>query len=261
MIRRIKESVTISTSLIKIEIIEDSESGRCFKMGLDPGVPKFPRFPKTAKVVLDATCAGSEDVQRFEFGTIKRIVLEQKFYFKDKLAEKGKNIIFTLKIIDTSEEFGRILGIAKITTGSAQKGIPKGKQGILPIIPSDELGEELWRLKFDGNDHVFLLVNNTVDEGLPERFANDITICGLVFPVIVRTILTKALILEQFDPEDSEGGWNTDWTQFAKNFDSNISSDDDEEERGEWIESVVDKFCEQHRFKQEFFKKTIEEKL
>ena len=251
MIRRVKERKTIATSFIGIEIIE--ETPRRFKMGLKTNKSGFPRFPKTAKVVLDATCAGSEDVQRFEFGTIGRIVPKQELCFKDKLAEKDRNIIFTLKIIDTSEEIGRILGIGRISAGKAKTGIPEGKQGILPIVPSEDLGEELWRVKFDGNDHVFLLVNNTVDKGLPERFATNVTIRSLVFPAVVREILTKAFIENEFDPDDEGGGWQTNWTQFAKKFDSDISSVDTKEEREEWIERVVDEFCKQHRFNQVFF--------
>ena len=252
MVRRVKEAKRIARSLIRIEIFEGSPRTFIAELNL-----KESGFSKTAKVVLDARCAGSEIV-RFEFGTIARIAPEQPLVL-NKLT--GKHVRFALKVIDTSQEIGRILGIADNITpvNSAKKNLG-GLQGILPIEPSAELGEQLWRLEFGRNEEdVFLLVDNTADEGLPEKFANEATIGSLVYPSIIREILWKACVRDEHEEDDEQEGWKSSWLKFAKKFDPDKPPAEDKEGNEGWIERVVQVFCEQHRLKQEYFKHITKE--
>jgi len=258
MVRRVNstERKTIPVSLIRVEIFD----GTPRTVNVDLNFNKT-GFPKTAAVVLEATCGGSEIVQRFECGSIGNFAQEQKF-FLDKLS--GENVRFTLKIVATSQEIGRILGFAEnIRPINAGKKDPEGKQGILPIEPSDQLGEQLWRLDFrNNNDDVFLLVNNTLDEELPKRFATEQAIISLIYPTIVREILHRAF-REEGDDTDDQGGWKTTWIRFAKKFNpdpppiveecSNFESWSNVES---WIEEAVGKFSELHRFNKHYPKNT-----
>jgi len=245
MIRRVNstERKPIAASSIRTEIIDGSP--RTFTADLNFNKSGF---PGAAKVVLDATCAGSEIIQRFGFGCIGQIAPEQELRFDDKLT--GENIRFTLKIIDVSQEIGKILGIAEnIRPVNAGKKMPGGGQGILPLEPRDDLGEQLWRLDFQPQE-VILFVNKTVP-GLLERFGNDPILHSLVFPSIIREILWRACIHEDYDDDDDHGGWKTLWVRFAKKFDSNRpQTNDDEDDMSNWIESVINQFCGKFHFKQ-----------
>ena len=243
MIRRVNytERKRVPVSSIQMEIFNGTP--RTFKAEFDINEINKRRFPTQAKVVLDATCAGSEIVQRFSFGNVERIVPEQELIL-DKLT--GENIRFTLKIIDFSKEIGKILGIAEnIRPINAAKKTSENRQSILPIEPRD-LGEQLWRLEFREYE-VFLLVNKTIP-GLLERFGNDLTLGGLVYPSIIRDIFWRACIYEKY--EDEQGGWKTNWVQFAKKL--NPDKPPDDEDISTWIESVIDSFCEKHHFKQSY---------
>ena len=251
IVGRVTEAKQISRSLVRIEVFDGSPRTFTAELKLNEE-----DFPKTAIVVLDATCARSEIVKRFEFGTIARIGLAQgQEPFLDELP--GENVFLKLKVIDVSQKIGRILGILEnirpINTGKKTLG---GIQGILPIEPFGELGEQLWQLKFKENG-VFLYVNNTI-ERLPEHFGTDPSIACLLYPAIIREVLWKILIYEKFDPADEQEGWRADWIRFAKKFDPNMPSPtDDEEDHDEtkdWIENVVMQFCNKFEFKQSYSK-------
>ena len=73
MIRRVNftERTRIPASLVKLEIIDGDP--RTFRADIDIERIKESRhspFPKKATVIFDATCPGSEIVQRFDYGTI-----------------------------------------------------------------------------------------------------------------------------------------------------------------------------------------------
>ena len=249
--RRVQEAKKIAAKLVKTEIVVGL---RTFKADF-----YFDKsdYPKTAKVVLSATSAGVGFTQRFEFGTIKNVAPEKELRLDDKLSIE--HIRFTLKIIDTSQEFGRILGVAEniIPINIAEKNLG-GKDGILPIESSD-LGELLWRLEF-GEHEVVLLVNKTIP-GFRECFGTGGNIDSLVLPAICREVLWRIWNDDKFDLEDEqEEGWKAKWIRFAKTFDSNIPNDStDENEIADWIDGVVQKFCEIHRFKQRYTKHFEEE--
>jgi hypothetical protein len=234
--------------LIKIEIIDGTPRTVNSDLVFDKSV-----FPKKAHVVLYATCTGSEHVQRKELGSIGSFVQKQNFPLDNKLS--GKNVQFTLRIIDTSQEVGRILGIAEnIKTINAAKKEPEGKLGILPVVASDKLGEQLWQLDF-GNQEVSLLVNKAV-EGLDNDFENDPTISCLVLPAVIREILYRAF-LEDGEDMGELGGWQATWVKFSEKLDP-LPETKDWENIKPWIENVVDIFCNQHRFKQSYTKNTGE---
>ena len=121
-------------------------------------------WPGDAIVVMEAMCAGSPNVTRIDCGTVNRLDVPQDMPL-DGIT--GKNVFFSLKVIDRSEKIGRLLGIADnlrpIQTG---KQTEAGRRGILPV-EAKSLGQRLWQLEFREQD-VFLLVNQDVS-GLHER--------------------------------------------------------------------------------------------
>ncbi len=116
-------------------------------------------WPSDAIVVMEAMCAGSPIVKRFNCGTIGSLSLPRDVAL-DGIT--GKNVFFALKVIDHSEKIGRLLGIAEnirpIETG---KQTESGRRGILPV-ESVPLGQQLWQLDFRDHD-VYLLVNDSID--------------------------------------------------------------------------------------------------
>ncbi|WP_437202011.1 hypothetical protein [Planctomicrobium sp. SH664] len=164
----------------------------------------------------------------------------------------GENVIFSLKVIDRSERFGRILGLAEnIRALKAGPNTATGRRGILPVEKTD-LGDELWKLDFRSED-VFLLVNQKIP-GLSERVRFDAAIYALIYPAIIRQVLQRALDEQTDDNEDSDR-WSVLWLKFGRQLHPEglkppVSEDDDE--RDEWISDVITAFCREHSLREKF---------
>ena len=199
--------------------------------------------PKDAQVVLEATCAGSNTIPRFDWGTVGKL---QPAANRQLTGLSGRNVFFSLKIIDRTEQAGRILGLAEVIRPI--KGGEKtatGRRGILPVESTD-LGYEPWCLDFRSED-VYLLVNERIPD-LKDRVRVDPQVYSLIYPPVIRQILARAME-EPVDDDDSADHWATLWLQFGFTLHSEKMKapvDGTDEEREEWIDEVVDAFCRDH---------------
>lgn len=206
-------------------------------------------WPQDAIVVMEAMCAGSPVVKRFGCGTVGSLSMPRDIPLE---GITGQNVFFSLKVIDHSEKIGRILGVAEnirpIETG---KQTEAGRRGILPV-ESVPLGQQLWQLDFREHD-VYLLVNDSV-EGLSERMRSDPMIYSLVYPEVIRQILSRA-IEQNIDLEEADDRWPYLWLAFGKNLHparEKPPSQDDEETKEDWIEQVVGGFCQIHSLRDKY---------
>lgn len=203
--------------------------------------PDKERFPVGAVVCLEVMAAGSNQVQRIEWGEVDRLEA-----IRDRALEvEGRNVYFRLKVIDRSGQYGRILGIAdQVRPVGAQA------EGILPIERRD-LGEEAWRLDF-GEQDVTLLINERPN-GLFEEARSGCWFHALVYPMVLRMVLERILLVDRStdadDPDDD--GWPARWLRFGRSLHPERmappSDDETPEEKESWIAAVVDQFTRKHK--------------
>jgi hypothetical protein len=206
-------------------------------------------FLPHAAVYLEATCAGSALIKRFSFGEVGDIKPPRNRALADL---DGENVFFTLKVVDRTERFGRILGIAEhIRPQRGGKQTVVGRRGILPVEPAD-LGQQLWRLEYRDHD-VFLLVNKNVPD-ITDRIRSPL-FYPLVYPEIVRQILASA-IAENVDLEEDPERWPVSWLRFGKSLHSAQEdppkADDPQEDQEAWIIKVVESFCDAHALRDRY---------
>lgn len=207
-------------------------------------------LPNDAAVYIEATCAGSNAVQRFDFGQVGAV----EPLSKPELSKiEGENVFFTLKVVDTSHRFGRILAIAEnVRPERAGEQTATGRRGILPIEEKD-LGQELWKLEFRESG-VSMLANSNVP-GLVDRICSDPALYSVVYPVIVRNVLGKA-IRDGGDLDDDDECWQALWLRFGRNLHPEWlappNQEDDVVEIEEWVDEVVEAFCKNHALKDKF---------
>ena len=208
------------------------------------------KLPVAAKIFLEAMSAGSSVVKRFDFGSVGAIAPPSDCTIGEI---EGDNVFFAIKVVDETEQIGRILGIAEnIRPARSGKQTAAGRQGILPI---DErpLGQELWTLDFGEHD-VTLIINSEVPH-LKDRMRWDATIFPLIYPQLVRMILIEAI--EQGDASDEgDDRWPTLWLRFGTSLHPEgqkapAKADGDEDWR-EWIDEVVDAFAEANALRDQF---------
>lgn len=230
----------IARERVAIEVFDGQP--RSFAATIDlEGIELLPH----AAVFLEATCAGSTVIQRFRFGEVGDIRPLDDCTLTELEAE---NVFFSLKVVDRTVRYGRILGIAEnIRPERAGKQTVAGRRGILGIEPK-ELGQKVWELDFD-HPQVILHVNSSLPS-LVDRARNDPLFYATAYPEVVRQILAAA-IEENVDLEEDDDRWPYLWLRFGKNTHPNRQSppiaDDSREDRNAWIDEVVSAFCDSHR--------------
>jgi len=211
--------------------------------------------PDDALLVMEATCAGSSRVARFEWGTVASPTPPP-----DRLLHglAGQHVLFTLKIIDASDPFRKLLGVAEnIRPLKGGKKTATGRQGILPVELSDDLEDEPWRVEYRTSE-VFLLINSKLPF-LRDQLRSDPLVYALIYPQVVRQVLKQAFA-DQAD-EDSPEAWQTRWMSFASQLHPDQLAppdEDDGEEQMQWIDAVVSQFCRQHEFLQRLTRRSGE---
>jgi hypothetical protein len=121
-------------------------------------------------------------------------------------------------------------------------------------VQEEDLGQEVWRLDFGGPDDIPVLKVNRNIEGMSNAVRSDRAFRALVFPEVMRTILTHMLLVEGADPEAEDRVWHS-WFGFVSRFyprecpSSSAYYPDDarKEEMQEWIDGAVEAFT-QNRF-------------
>ena len=172
---------------------------------------------------------------RFDWGTVAKPAPPQDC----RLTDIASNPSFRVMAL-AADGSGRLLALAD--------GI-KPKRGRVNVsllwMQEEDLGKEVWRLDFaDGNPT--MLVNKNIP-GISAAVREDEAFRALVFPEALRSILTRALIVEDYAIDDDEGSW-ADWIGFVRDFYGEdlpaASPDDDGDDTAiaKWIEDAVNAF-------------------
>ncbi|MDD3586071.1 MAG: hypothetical protein PHQ75_02710 [Thermoguttaceae bacterium] len=237
----------ITKDHVFIEIINGEPRTFLVKLQLDNY-----HFPANASVVLDLFSAGSVLSTRFHCGTVGQLnSLGGSLEGID--AEK---VYFTLKVIDQTERFGRILGLAEgIRPRNAGRKKTLGNQGLLAVA-TVELNGLLWKLDFRAHDEgVILLVNKNISD-FAARF-NTPEYAALLYPAILRTILERALCE---NTEDESEGWPQQWLRFGQSLHPDREEPPESESDGSveaadaeaWIDPVIEAFCKRFELLKHF---------
>ncbi len=152
-------------------------------------------------------------------------------------------VLFRVRVVQPpGQEHHKLVGEAD--------GIPFVKAGeatdrrrhLLEPVP-DALDQQLWKLDF-ASDPPRLLVNKDATPTWKEMACSP-QFVALVYPEVLRQVLSRALFHEEWTEDDEEGGWPADWVRFAKNLGglSNVPPLNMRMDRENWIEEAVDAFC------------------
>lgn len=204
-------------------------------------------FPDAAVVVVEATSAGSPLVARYAFGTVGRLAPPADCGLA---GIEGANVLFQVKVIDQSQEVGRLLGLAEGIRVPAHGQAALRDDGLLAVEPAD-LGQEVWRLDFEEHDTVSLLVNRTIP-GLQGGLRADGLFAALVMPQVVRAVLAEAHARGDLDEPD---GWAGRWLRFGRDRHPDRTpppAPTDADALPHWVAEVVDAFCAAHAFRDRY---------
>ncbi len=231
----------INIENVKIKLVRDE--GKCL-FSADINLEDI-TVPENSEVFIEAYHKTS--LIRYDLGVIEKAIHTNEHDISE-FAEID-NILFRIKIVDTSGKHGLILAEAE-----GIHPIDEGKHGlkrdsILPVEFCD-LRQQVWRINFDADPPVLEINKNIPDI---QHFAkNDHIFFFCVYPAVLREVLTHLFFVEGIvDSEDPEREWQADWIDFAKQYSKEsiprwIHDDPEEaykEDCLQWIDKVVEEFC------------------
>ena len=193
-------------------------------------------FERDARIRVEASV--SNVAQRWDFGTVGQFSPPPDH--ERRMTEVPPTARFRIFVVK-SDDSGLLLGAAD---GIAPT---QDANSLLPIQESDAIGDEVWRLDFSNVGEPLLLLNTDIDN-ISGIVRSDATFRSLVMPEVLRSILLRAVVVDQQDPDDDQSQWNL-WFETARTVlpdrdVPNLNVDDSSSlDAIDWINDVVQAFA------------------
>lgn len=201
-------------------------------------------FPSDARVFVEAY--RQTTLMRFDYGSVSTPVPPANRALAD--FETADEVRFRVKVTATAGDAGKLLGEADRIRPRLPDEQPDRRIPLLPPVPED-LGEEIWRVEFDGNT-TWLKVNS----GLPDwkEAVRSHTFRALVYPAAMRQILERILLVDNVTVIDDPSDWHSRWLNFASTLPGSRTVPGARDEFDEWIENAVSAFARRYAMRKRF---------
>jgi len=176
----------------------------------------------SAEVLLE-TRVGRQGYHRIALGTVQqhsRRATLQLFEYEIAVAT------FAVKVVGTGEEDrGKLLAVAEhlsLETGNLQRSL-------LPVLPSEDLGQVLWRLEINEDNGPELQINSGCGDWQGLARSPDFQV--KIFPQVAKEILVWVALTSEVDEDPASilGKWRTLFERFGANFRDIENNTDDVE--------------------------------
>lgn len=198
-------------------------------------------FPPNARIYVEAYEQAS--YMRFDFGSVEKITPVSKDARVLTEFEGSDGVRFRIKVVDASLD-AKVLAEADGILPLAPEETEQNKLPLLPVRHYD-LGQELWRIDFEEGteNRPTLLVNKFIEDRT--AFVRSPVFMSLAWPTILREILVRILVVDDYKELDERENWRCLWLNFARTFlpGRPLPPDQDQEAIYEWISDAVSAFC------------------
>ncbi len=157
--------------------------------------------------------------------------------------DNRETIYFRVKVVDSSGEHGKILAEVDGIIPNPSDG-HGARVAILEVKFEDNLGSQPWSLALSAAATPVLIVNKRL--GNKEYIRSDDSFFSLVYPAVVREVLTRIIVIDEceYDPDNDE--WWQRWLYFVCSLpDVGLPpGGEDNDAKYFWIDGAVKAFCE-----------------
>lgn len=202
------------------------------------------KLPGDARVFVEAY--RQTQYMRFDFGQTGAMRIPDDRRLRD--FDSAEGVLFRVKVVTTADPNGLLLAEAdqirpRKSTDEDENCIP-----LLPVVPDENLGDEIWRLEFD-DQQTLLKVNSALGDW--RALARDPVFLALVYPSVFRAVLWRVLVQEKHRDTEDADDWRSRWLRFAAGLPGvgDPPSEDDEARLDGWIDSAASAFCRRHNIR------------
>ena len=202
-----------------------------------------PGLPEDARIHIEAYQRTTR--MRFDFGTVKRPGFPEGFAVLSEFDDPAA-VQFAVKVTAShGEEVGLLLAdrdCIRIDAADADED----RESLLPVAPAD-IGEDVWQVGFESAGPMLLFNRNLPDW---RSFAAEHRVRCLVYPAVMRQVLTQILIMEDWVDLEDKDDWRTKWLIFAHSFDgvTDLPEAPNLADKQAWIDDAVTAFSIRARF-------------
>lgn len=202
-----------------------------------------PGLPGDARIHVEAHQRTTR--MRFDFGTVERPGFPEGFAVLTEFNDPAA-VQFAVKVTAShGDELGLLLADRdgmRIDAADADED----RESLLPVAPA-EIGEDVWQVGF-GNAGPTLLFNRNLSDW--RSFAAEHRVRCLVYPAVMRQVLTQILIIEDWVDLEDKDDWRTKWLIFAHSFDgvTDLPEAPNLSDKLAWIDDAVTAFSVRARF-------------
>jgi len=199
-------------------------------------------FPPSARIYVEAYEQAS--YMRFDFGTVGGIAPVPKEARILSEFEGSDGVRFRVKVVDAAPD-AKLLAEADGILPLAPEETEQNRLPLLPVRHHD-LGQELWKIAFEEGpeNRPTLLVNKFIEDRT--AFVRSPAFTSLAWPAILREILVRILIIDDYRELDDREDWRCLWLNFARTFLPGQAPPPDREDAFEWIADAVTAFSEKN---------------
>ncbi len=208
-------------------------------------------LPPEAAVYVEAYYRSA--YQRFDFGTIGRPVVPAERRLN---RIPVRNPLFRVKAVLEIDGAARILAAADRVVPEQSDRDNAMCQSLLPVEYED-LGDRIWSLDLSDDEWPRLRLNRRFNDEIPEAARSGPEFLTLVYPEVLRSILSRAIEDGAADPSSGDDDWRTLWVRFACSLGCPPPPHDFGLDAEEWIDSATNAFCAAARVP-DAFKKVLE---
>lgn len=196
------------------------------------------KLPEPARIYVEAYYRDA--FMRFDFGTVGNVKSEDDRTLSE--IDNREAIYFRVKVVDPSGEHGKILAEVDGIIPNSSDG-HGARVGILEVKFEENLGSQPWTLDLSEAAMPVLVVNKRL--GSKEYVRSDDTFFSLVYPAVVREVLTRIIAIDGYDYDPDDDQWKQQWLYFVCSLpDVGLPPAGNEADaQYEWIDTAVRAFC------------------
>jgi hypothetical protein len=202
----------------------------------DPKV--FKTFPSSARVMVKLI--ETKQMELVEFGSLGNLS-----YAVDLANQEYVDPSCQLRIASVDgERLGVLLGSThpwRLSSDYPEE--TGGVRGLLDFLPA-KIAPRTWKLNIEENTHPVIQIDKRIPD--PRGWAkNDPIFVATIMPAIIHQIFEDILL--QDNPEETE--WMNDWLRWADGLMPGNAPPEaaTTKERREWIDRLIDTFCQRHK--------------
>lgn len=227
---------------VVIRLVEPVSSPPAFNARVD--LSKHESLPEDARIYIEAYRQTTR--MRFDFGTVSKPGFEGGWATLSEFADADA-VQFAVKVTGVSGATAGMLLADRDGIPLTSIGQDTSRESLLPTCSSD-LGQELWRLDFH-NSGVTLQINNRIPDW--KGYATSAQFRALAYPSVIRQVLTRILIVDEWDDAEDSDDWRSKWLSFAQSIPGvEVLDEEPADPAGRWerIEEIAAAFAKQASF-------------